>query len=131
MRCTETVRPFADLHGLKLETDPALTEISYVHAPRAVVAWLRDLIDRRRGTVVCTHGPLLDELISAVLFNPAFGGHSGVEPGPSLSGRSWSAHAAERLTEDPLPKGAAWVLHFDASADASAPRLLAVDRLKP
>ena len=43
-----------------------------MHAPRAVVSWLRELADRRTGTIVCTHGPLLDELIAAVLYGPGF-----------------------------------------------------------
>jgi 8-oxo-dGTP pyrophosphatase MutT (NUDIX family)/phosphohistidine phosphatase SixA len=131
VRCVETVRPYADLHGMKLRTDPALTEISYVHAPRAVVAWLRQLIEARRGTVVCTHGPLLDELISAVLYNPGFGGFSGAGSGPTLSGRPWDPGTADRWANEPLAKGGAWVLHFDAAADPAQPRLLAVDRLKP
>jgi 8-oxo-dGTP diphosphatase len=136
VRCVATVRPYAEQAGLTLRTDPALTEIAYVHAPRAIVAWLRELIGRRRGTVACTHGPLLDELISAVLYNPALGGHAGRDDGPSLGGRGWSDEAAERWANDPLPTGCAWVLHFDA-ADGStadgdaAPALVAVDRLKP
>ena len=136
VRCVQTVRPYAELHGLKLETDPSLTEISYMHAPRAVVAWLRELIDRRRGTVVCTHGPLLDELISAVLYNPGFGGCTGLDRGPTLSGRTWRPETADRWANEPLSTGGAWVLHFDAtSADevdgAGEARLIAVDRLKP
>ena len=131
VRCVETVRPYAELHGMKLETDPELTEISYVHAPRAVVAWLRELIERRRGTVACTHGPLLDELISAVLYNPGLGGCTGIDSGPTLSGRSWSAETADRWANEPLSTGSAWVLHFDGTAQAAGTRLLAVDRLRP
>lgn len=131
VRCVETVRPYAELHGIKLETDSALTEISYVHAPRAVVGWLRELVERQRGTVVCTHGPLLDELISAVLYNPGFGGFAGAGDGPTLSGRPWSPETADQWANAPLHKGAAWVLHFDAAAEVGRPRLLAVDRLKP
>ena len=129
VRCVGTVRPYADLHGVELQLDSALTEISYVHAPRAVVSWLRELADRRTGTIVCTHGPLLDELIAAVLYGPGFASR---EQEPTLNGRPWNPEIADRWANDPLPTGCAWVLHFDAGAvdgDAS-PRLVAVDRLK-
>ena len=131
VRCVETVRPYAEWHGVELRTDPALTEISYVHAPRAVVSWLRELADRRTGTIVCTHGPLLDELIGAVLYGPSFGPAPGME-GPWLNGQPWTERIADRWTNDSLSTGCAWVLHFDASPEAdSSPRLVAVDRLKP
>jgi 8-oxo-dGTP diphosphatase len=132
VRCLETIRPFVGRTGLPLRTDAALTEIAYVHAPRGVVSWLRDLIAQRRGTVVCTHGPLLDELISAVLYNPGLGGSTAFDHGPTLNGRPWSAEGADRFADEPLPPGCAWMLHFDATvADGEPPRLLAVDRLRP
>jgi 8-oxo-dGTP diphosphatase len=129
IRCVSTVKPYADLYGVELRTDSALTEISYVHAPRAIVSWLRDLADRRTGTIVCTHGPLLSELIPAVLYGPGF-----TDPArePTLNGRPWNVETADRWSNDPLPAGCAWVLHFDATApDADSPSLVAVDRLKP
>ena len=134
VRCVQTVSPYAEWHGVELQTDSALTEISYVHAPRAIVSWLRKLADRRTGTIVCTHGPLLDELIGAVLYNPAFGPAEGME-GPWLNGQPWSERIADRWTSDSLSTGCAWVLHFDASGSGSAdaggsPSLVAVDRLK-
>jgi 8-oxo-dGTP diphosphatase len=130
VRCVGTVRPYADLHGVELKLDSALTEISYVHAPRAIVSWLRELADRRTGTIVCTHGPLLDELISAVLYGPGF---ADAEQEPTLNGQPWNPEVADRWANDPLPTGCAWVLHFDAaSGDGNgSPRLVAVDRLKP
>jgi 8-oxo-dGTP diphosphatase len=133
VRCLGTIRPFTERAGVPLRTDAALTEIAYVHAPRAVVSWLRRLIALRRGTVVCTHGPLLDELIAAVLYNPGFGGSDGRDDGPTLAGRPWSGRTADRWANDPLPTGCSYVLHFDATAahDEEPPRLLAVDRLKP
>jgi phosphohistidine phosphatase SixA len=116
---------------VELQTDSALTEISYVHAPRAVVSWLRDLADRRTGTIVCTHGPLLDELIGAVLYGPAFGPAAGME-GPWLNGRPWSEQVADHWTNGSLSTGCAWVLHFNTPKQGSeSPRLVAVDRLKP
>ncbi|HTJ71577.1 MAG TPA: NUDIX hydrolase [Actinospica sp.] len=128
VRCVGTVQPYADLHGVEMHLESALTEISYVHAPRAVVSWLADLAARRVGAIACTHGPLLDELIAAVLYGPGF---ADPEQEPTLNGQPWSAELADRWANDPLPTGAAWVLHFAADdGDSRSPRLVAVDRLK-
>jgi len=134
-RCVATIRPYTERTGVSLQTDPALTEISYVHAPRAVVGWLRELIDKRQPTIVCTHGPLLDELIAAVLYSPGFGEDGdGDGARPTLNGRPWSAAGAQHWADESLSTGCAWVLHFDADADDAvddgAPRLVAVDRLR-
>jgi len=136
VRCMQTVRPYADLHNVELRTDAALTEISYVHAPRAVVSWLRELADRRKATIVCTHGPLLDELIEAVLNAPGFAATSDRDArpdhGPTLNGQPWSYQLANRWTSESLSTGCAWVLHFDATSGAGrSARVVAVDRLKP
>ena len=131
IRCVATVQPYAELNDVKLNTDSALTEISYVHAPRAVVSWLSDLAKRRTGAIVCTHGPLLDELIAAVLYGPGFATVPGAR-GPRLGGAPWNQQVADRWTSESLSTGCAWVLHFDTAGEAgSSPRLVAVDRLKP
>lgn len=126
IRCVQTVRPYSESYAVELRTDAALTEISYIHAPRAIVSWLRELADQRRGTIVCTHGPLLDELIGAVLYGPSFGPAAGMKS-PWLNGQPWNEQVADRWTNEPLSTGCAWVLHFDVLRS----RLVAVDRLKP
>jgi phosphohistidine phosphatase SixA/8-oxo-dGTP pyrophosphatase MutT (NUDIX family) len=131
VRCVSTVQPYAELNGVKLTTDSALTEIAYVHAPRGVVSWLADLAKRLTGAIVCTHGPVLDELIGAVLYGPGFATVAGTR-GPWLGGEPWSSRIADRWTSESLSTGCAWVLHFDTAGEAgSSPRLVAVDRLKP
>jgi 8-oxo-dGTP diphosphatase len=129
VRCVTTVRPYAEVRALELETDATLTEQAYLHAPRAVVGWLGDLVRRQEGTVVCTHGPLLDELIAAVLYGPGFGGSARPQDGPTLNGKPWDAAVADQWANESVSTGGAWVLHF--ALDADAPGLVAVDRLKP
>ena len=125
MRCVSTVRPYAELRDLEPSTDAVLTELAYVHAPRAIVGWLRELVERQEGAVVCTHGPLLDELIAAVLYGPGFGGSGSLDDGPTLNGKPWNQTTAERWAGESVSPGDAWVLHF-----AQGPELVAVDRLK-
>lgn len=131
VRCVDTVRPYTELHDIELHTDAALTEISYVHAPRAVVSWLRELVEKRQGTIVCTHGPLLDELIAAVLYGPGFARSDGPGANPWLNGQPWDPAIADRWANEGLSTGCAWVLHFVAPEDDGSPKLVAVDRLKP
>lgn len=133
-RCLTTIRPYAEFRALEVEIDAALTEQAYVHAPRAVVGWLRDLARRQEGTVVCTHGPLLDELIAAVLYGPGFGGAARLDDGPTLNGKPWDAATADQWANEPIPTGGAWVLHFALNPQAAGPEvpgLVAVDKLKP
>lgn len=129
VRCVSTIRPYAEFRGIEWENDASLTENAYVHAPRAVVGWLEDLVRRQEGTVVCTHGPLLDELIAAVLSGHGFGGSAHLEGGPTLNGKPWNAATADQWANESIPVGSAWVLHFALSTEA--PGLVAVDKLKP
>ncbi len=129
VRCVATIRPYAEFRALEIEIDAALTEQAYVHAPRAVVSWLRDLTAHQEGVVVCTHGPVLDELIAAVLHGPGFGGSTRLEDGPTLNGKPWDPATADQWANESIPTGGAWVLHF--ALDPEAPGLVAVDKLKP
>lgn len=128
-RCVTTVRPYAEFRALEIETDATLTEQAYVHAPRAVVAWLGNLVRRQEGTVVCTHGPLLDELIAAVLYGPGFGGSARLDDGPTLNGKPWDTATADQWANESISTGGAWVLHFALGGES--PGLVAVDKLKP
>lgn len=128
-RCVTTIRPYAEFRALEIETDSTLTEQAYVHAPRAVVGWLRDLVARQEGAVVCTHGPLLDELIAAVLYGPGWGGSARLDDGPTLNGKPWDTAVADQWANESITTGGAWILHF-APGDG-APGLVAVDKLKP
>jgi 8-oxo-dGTP diphosphatase len=60
LRCVQTLEPLADRLGLKVELDDRLTEDSPLEASLAVV---RDASD---GSVLCTHGDVIPELIEAL-----------------------------------------------------------------
>jgi len=63
-RCADTVRPFAQSHGLGLTTYDALTE------EEARDAAVRDLVERltraERSTVLCGHRPVLPSILRAL-----------------------------------------------------------------
>ena len=87
-RCRDTVAPFAEAAGLKLELTDALSEESFEQDPtlaRELVAELRDAAD---PVVLCTHRPLLASVARVI------------ELDLPKSARS-----------NPLPKGGLWVAH--------------------
>jgi 8-oxo-(d)GTP phosphatase len=125
-RCMDTVRPLADRLRAVIEVEPALSESAYEAAPHAVGSWLRALLAEGRPTVVCSHLPVLQELLASVLPDP------GALGGPWINGHPWSRRRAIRLLDGHLRTGSAWVLHLGPrSGPQHTPGLVAVDRLRP
>jgi 8-oxo-dGTP diphosphatase len=88
-RCVQTVAGFGAAHGLAVEEEVCVSEDDY--APDAAEALLDELIASPRSSVVCTHGPVLADLIE---------------------------RTAARLGLPPtgaarVPKGGGWMLHTD------------------
>ncbi|MEZ0491379.1 NUDIX domain-containing protein [Kineococcus sp. TBRC 1896] len=69
-RCVQTVLPAAELTGLPVQEEPALTEHAFRADPDAARAVVGHLLDAARPVVVCSHGPVLPDL-QAVLADRA------------------------------------------------------------
>jgi 8-oxo-dGTP diphosphatase len=95
-RCEDTVRPYCAAHGLPIRPEPLLSERGFAAQPDAGVARTRELLTDPRPVVLCTHRPVLAELLPRL-----FGGR----PPKEL-----------RRTLEP---GAFVVLHRDAAALAA------------
>ena len=65
-RCLDTVDPFARLEGMRVATKPELTEAGHQERPTQAAAVMERVLGEARGTVVCTHRPVLPTVISAV-----------------------------------------------------------------
>ncbi|MBI2245281.1 MAG: histidine phosphatase family protein, partial [Nocardioides sp.] len=63
-RCVETVGPYADTTGWKLELEDGLSEEDAT-AP-SVVAVVDELVAAEEGAVVCTHRPVLPAVFDAL-----------------------------------------------------------------
>jgi phosphohistidine phosphatase SixA/8-oxo-dGTP pyrophosphatase MutT (NUDIX family) len=156
VRCADTVRPFAGDQHSAIDVDPSLTEAAHAAAPRAAASWIRALIAEGEPTVVCSHRPVLDDMLAAVLSQagllqgapvrtpiPAAGTRRGAVNGsgpsdpPSVNGHPWSRREADRLlgadrSGGLLAPGRAWVLHVTPQlGPRRLPRLVAIDRLRP
>jgi 8-oxo-(d)GTP phosphatase len=127
-RCVDTVRPYAEAQDRPIGIACALAED--VH-PAAAADWLRELIGQGEPAVLCSHKPVLDELLLSVLPSPAAKPDPTTLHRPTVSGRAGSAREYERLRAGRLGTGSAWVLHFTRPSDPrQPPALISVDRLR-
>jgi len=128
VRCVDTVRPFAELAGAKVQEEPALY-LSGQDAKRgaadaadpAVTALIREVIASGEPTVICAHRENLPVLQEAAL--AALAGHPAAEiPAAGLPGGPADpagdpvlpgGPVAEipREWDDDLPTGGFWVLN--------------------
>ena len=65
-RCRDTVEPFTRLEGLKIATKDELSEAGHRDHPSRATAMIERVLGEARGTVVCTHRPVLPTVISCV-----------------------------------------------------------------
>jgi len=72
VRCTQTVTPYVETTGWDLDARRRLTE---EHAtPKAVAKIVAELAEEDRGSVVCTHRPVLPLVLDALGLKPAHRG---------------------------------------------------------
>lgn len=65
LRCTETVRGFAEHRGVEVEVDSGLSEAGHTAAPDRTRAAIRKIVADGRTTVVCSHRPVFPALLEA------------------------------------------------------------------
>jgi ADP-ribose pyrophosphatase YjhB (NUDIX family)/phosphohistidine phosphatase SixA len=63
-RCVQTVQPYADTTGWKLEEDAGISEEDAT--AKSVVEIVDDLLDSGEGSVLCTHRPVLPAVFDAL-----------------------------------------------------------------
>lgn len=65
-RCMDTVRPFAQEHKLKIVREPLLSEQGFEDSPSAALRRMDQILRERQPSVVCTHRPVLPDVIKHV-----------------------------------------------------------------
>jgi 8-oxo-(d)GTP phosphatase len=65
-RCMQTITPFARLHGMRIRTVDAITEHSAHRNPKKARAAIKSLLDKKKSTAVCTHRPVLPQVIKVL-----------------------------------------------------------------
>ena len=66
MRCTETLTPYAAEVGTRVRLKPGLSEEGYAEDPTRSVHHLRRLLERGAAAAVCSHGPVLPDLLEVL-----------------------------------------------------------------
>jgi len=117
VRCVDTLAPFAETAGLRLRTKQGLSEEGYEDDPGALGRHLRRVLERGVGTALCTHGPLLPDIVATLLDR--------ADPGMDRAERRMLA----RLTGTTMDKGE--VLACTMSDLGDDARVLAVARHRP
>jgi len=119
LRCADTLRPYAAQLGAPLRTKDGLSEEGYAAEPARAAHHLGRLVERGTPAAICSHGPVLPELLMALLalVDPD-------EPEADLAGAVLRAAA-----RDKMGKGEVLVAHL-AGSGAQA-RLVAVERHLP
>lgn len=67
VRCVSTIQPVARVTGLDVEEDRAISQDDYESDGESVAAVVGRVVDSRRTTVLCSHGPVLPQLLSGVV----------------------------------------------------------------
>jgi len=116
-RCTQTVAPYAGVRALPVRHRVGLSEEGYAEQPDRAVRHLSRLLERGHASALCTHGPVLPELLEHLR---------------NLVGGPGSRPLVEALIDavkDGLDKGEALVAHV-AGTGATA-LLVDVERYAP
>lgn len=119
VRCADTLRPYAARLGVSLRTKDGLSEEGYAAEPARAPRHLQRLVERGTPAALCSHGPVLPELLTLLL--------ALVDPDePEAHLVATTLRAAAR---DKMGKGEVLVVHLAGSGDEA--RVVAVERHLP
>lgn len=65
-RCMQTITPYARFNNARIRTVDAITEHSAHRNPKKARAAIKGLLDKRKSTAVCTHRPVLPQVIKVL-----------------------------------------------------------------
>jgi phosphohistidine phosphatase SixA/8-oxo-dGTP pyrophosphatase MutT (NUDIX family) len=119
VRCTETLTPYAGEIGTQVRLKSGLSEEGYAEDPTRAVRHLRRLIERGTAAAVCSHGPVLPDLIEVL---------SALVDPESPDATDASAALKTGATEG-MGKGEALVAHLVGTGPDA--RVVAVEREGP
>jgi phosphohistidine phosphatase SixA/8-oxo-dGTP pyrophosphatase MutT (NUDIX family) len=104
-RCTDTLRPYIEAHGLRRDDEPLFSESGYQQYRDQALERAMRLLTIDRPTVVCSHRPVLPDLVVLLCRR------SGIDP-PTRglkAGAFWVLHLADGRVvdiEEHDPRGA-------------------------
>lgn len=119
VRCTATVGPYAASAKVVFRTRHGLSEEGYERQPGKLAKHLRRLLERGEPAALCTHGPLVPEIIARLQRHVP----------RDIPGRGHTLRVLEQAQEARMVKGEALVCHVRGTGVAA--RIVAVERHVP
>ncbi|WP_010203612.1 NUDIX hydrolase [Salinibacterium sp. PAMC 21357] len=110
-RCLSTIAPLAERTALEIKSTDDLSQDAYAGNGKAVIALVEKRLKKQKTTVLCSHGPVLPQIVSA------------------LADASQTKPDAQLRAAALLSTGDFSVLHF--ARDTKKPRLVAVETHQP
>lgn len=111
VRCVDTLAPYANASGIRLQVRAGLSEEGYAASPEKAVNRLRKILARGRSTALCSHGPVLPDLLTALA---------------EAAAQDKQTRTLRRLARGGLDKGEVLALHLTGSG--SDAKILHLDR---
>lgn len=119
VRCADTLRPYAAHKGLSLRTKVGLSEEGYAEDARRAPHHLRRLLERGVPSALCSHGPVLPELLARLQ-------ESVDREEPDAEG---TAKVLREAADETMQKGEVLVVHVVGTGEHA--RVVAVERHTP
>ena len=116
-RCVSTVEPYAVSAGIRLRHREALTEEAFADDPKAALGELDDLLRRHKPAALCSHGPVLPELLE----------HLSARVPQAHQRAAWLTEELRTAADSKMRKGETLVCHVHGSGETA--RVLGVERI--
>lgn len=119
VRCADTLWPYAASLGVPLKLKDGLSEEGYEADPARAVHHLRRLVERGAPAALCSHGPVLPDLLDELATLVVEGGDESAD----------AAKALDEAAESGMGKGEVLVAHLVDTGEQA--RVVAVERHLP
>ena len=93
LRCTETVRPFADASAVTVQAEPLLSDAGFAQNATATAARILEIAASGQATALCSQGTVIPDLVTTLC--KTHGLPSPKDPG-LRKGQAWVAHISVR-----------------------------------
>lgn len=119
VRCTATIAPYAASTGVRVRVRYGLSEEGHAERPARLAKHLNRLLDRGVAAALCTHGPLIPEIVTGLQARVA----------PGCAGAAHATELLERARAERMAKGEALVCHVRGVGAGAG--IVAVERHLP
>ena len=100
-RCLATIQPILDLSELEIKTSKSISQDAYESSGAKASAAVEKRVSKRLPTIMCSHGPVLPQLVAAAAAIGNGGSTKALQKAASLTVGSFSVIHFSKETEKP------------------------------